>query len=666
MMSPTGSDAAAVQRGLELALASLQSGDPAAALATLQGVLRRDPENFDGLNLAGVAATRLQRHAEAIGLLEQAVALRPDHAGAHNNMGLAMRSLGRNEAALDAYLRTVELAPAFAPGHTNLGAAYAALNKHELAITSFERSLALRPDHADTLVQRGLSQRRLGRFEAALVSLERAVAVAPRNVDALIGRGDCYRDLRRHEEAMADHARALDLAPGRELLLGSVLRRQLKLCDWSELAEHTAELARRIERGKPAIHPFPSLQIFDDPQLQLKTALAWNAHGPIAVASPALHRAAGRIHVGYFSADFHRHPMMHLMSEMLALHDRDRFRISAFAFNVGPEDDYTERARRLVDEYVELDGLSDAEAAAAARARRVDIAIDRKGYTKNNRTGILANRAAPIQVSYLAYPGTMGAPYIDYLVGDRVVLPRDAFADFTEKIVWMPHCYFPRDTTAPRPVVRPDRAAHGLPADAMVFCSFNQSSKILPDSFGDWMHILAGVEGSVLWLYADNPAACANLRREAVARGVDPARLVFGGPLPQREHLERLQLADLCLDTLPYNAHTTANDSLYVGVPILTLPGRTFAGRVCASMLVALGLPELVARDREHFVRLGIDLGRDRGRLSAITSRLSGTGATSPLYDMPRYVRSLERGFELMVDRHERGLAPDHLAIEVQ
>jgi len=655
--------AGSVQAGLERALASLQSGDPAGAFAALEAVLRLDPDNFDALNLSGVAATRLGRHEDAVALLERALALQPEHAGAHNNLGLVLRLLGRTEEAVVAYRRTTELAPGYAAAHANLGNAYAALSKHRLAIASFEASLALRPDHADTLVQYARALCRLNRTRAALDALDHAVALAPEHVEALVARGDCLRDLKRFEESLADHQKALQLAPDHQLLPGSVLRRQMKLCEWGNFDALVAKLATRIGRGEMAIRPFSSLQIFDDPYLQLTVARTMSFDALISPVAPALRRAGGKLHVAYFSADFRAHATMYVMAELFALHDRERFRISAFAFNVGEDDEYTRRTRRLVDEYVELDGLSSPEAAALSRERGVDIAVDVKGYTQHSRPGIFAHRAAPLQVNYLAYPGTMGGGQMDYIVADRVLIPSGTFDAYSEKVVWLPGCYFPRDTSMPRPSARPARRAHGLPEDAVVFCSFNQSNKILPDTFTDWMRILAGVEGSVLWLYADNPGACANLRKEAAARGIDPARLVFGASLPQREHMERLQLADLCLDTLPYNAHTTANDSLYVGVPILTLPGRTFAGRVCASMLTTLGLPELIASDREDFVRLGIELGSNRDKLVEVAAKLATNARTSPLYDMPRYVHGLEQAYERMAERHIGGLPPDHLAI---
>jgi predicted O-linked N-acetylglucosamine transferase (SPINDLY family) len=660
-----GRQSGAVQGGLERALASLQAGDAAGAFAVLEGVLRLDPHNFDGLNLAGVAATRLKRHGEAITLLERAVLERSDHAGAHNNLGLALRSAGRQEEAAEAYRRTVELAPGFAPGHANLGAALAALNQNELAVESFDASLALRPDHPETLSQRGTALRRLHRFGEAIISLERAVAVAPGNVEALVARGDCYRDLKRLDEALADHRRALELDPGSVRLLSSVLRRQIQLCDWNDFDVHVAELTRRAREGASGIHPFGSLQIFDDPHLQLAIAKTSNAKIAVSPALPSFQKRTGKVHVGYFSADFRRHATMYVMAEVLALHDRERFHVSAFGFNVGKGDYLTERTRALVDEYVDLDGLSDAEAAALARERAVDIALDVKGYTKNGRPGIFANHAAPVQVNYLAYPGTMGADHTHYIVVDRVLVPDSDTAGYSEKMLWMPDSYFPRDTKALPATSRTERPAHGLPADSMVFCSFNQSSKILPDTFSDWMSVLARVDGGVLWLLADNPGAIINLRNEAAARGIDPSRLIFSDPVPFPQHLERLQLADLCLDTLPYNAHTTANDSLYVGVPIVTLPGRTFAGRVCASMLTAVGLPDLIARDRADFVRIATSLGSDREKLDAIRTRLAKAKLAAPLYDMPRYVRALEKGYELMVERYDLGMAPDHIAIEL-
>lgn len=357
--------------------------------------------------------------------------------------------------------------------------------------------------------------------------------------------------------------------------------------------------------------------------------------------------------------------MMHLMGEMLALSDRDRFKVSAYAFNIGPGDEYTAQARAVVDEYFDVDGMSDVDVAALSRQQGVDIAIDRKGYTTGARTEIFAHRAAPIQVNYLAYPGTMGAGFMDYIVADRTIIPPDAVGHYTEKVVWLPDSYQPRDSRVKVPAGRREREAAGLPMQGFVYCSFNQSSKITPSSFTEWMVILTQVEHSVLWLLSSTDAMEDNLRREAKARGVAPERLVFAPKVPQGQHLQRLRLADLCLDTLPYNAHTTASDALFVGVPIITRPGSTFAGRVCASLLNAMGMPDLIAVNTADYIELAVDLGRNPWRLTDVRARLVEAKKSSALFDTGRYVRALEKAYVMMFERQQQGLAPDHLLVEL-
>jgi protein O-GlcNAc transferase len=649
---------------LQQGLAELQAGDLAAASATLDRVLAIDPENFDALNLSGVATTRQQRYDDAIGFIERAIAVRPDHAGAYVNLGVAYRSAKRPEAALAAYRKAVELQPAYAAAQFNLASVQAQLNYYEEALASYDRAHDLRPDHAETLVQRGAVLRHLRRYVPALRSIDRGIARAPDESRYHFERAQVFVAMREHSEALAAFQRASELAPEGKSVLGSTLGPKIKICDWTDRDEMIGELSSQILTGGRAMNPFNGLMVLDDPALQLLAARNWSR--TFRRATPALRTDSGegRIRIGYFSADFKSHPMIHLMGQMFSLHDRDRFSVKAFAYNVGEGDEYTKDVRASVDEYIDVDGMSDAEVAGLVQEHRIDVAIDASGYTAHCRTGIFALRAAPVQVNYLGYPGTMGAEFMDYIVADKMIVPAGSFQHYSEKVVWMPDSYSSRDTRVEVPFGAA-RKDEGLPENAFVFCSFNQSNKITPDVFSRWMDILRRVENSVLWLLRDNDDAAINLQRHAADRGIDPTRLIFAGKRPQLEHLSRIRLADLCLDTLPYNAHTTANDALYVGVPILTLPGETFASRVCASLLKAVGMPDLIATDPADYVEQAVAIAGDPARLAGLRARLADTRRTGPLYDTPRYVRALEAAFTTMHERRLQGLAPDHIAVEL-
>jgi predicted O-linked N-acetylglucosamine transferase (SPINDLY family) len=390
------------------------------------------------------------------------------------------------------------------------------------------------------------------------------------------------------------------------------------------------------------------LTIDDDPARQLHFARTLIAK--VAVPKrPAFHSgagSAGRIRIGYFSSDFHDHATLYLMIGLLEHHDKSRFEIHAFSHGPNKPCEMRERLIDAVDAFHDIDKLSNADAAALARSLRIDIAIDLKGHTDGARTGIFAYGAAPKQVNFLGYPGTMGADFIDHIVADRIVIPEDGQHHFAEQVAYLPNSYQPTDSYRVIADRRFTRAQLGLPDEGFVFCCFNNNYKITPAEFDIWMRLLGGVEGSTLWLLEDNRWASANLRREARARGVDPARLVFAPRMIQSEHLARQACADLFLDTFTVNAHTTASDALWAGLPVVTKLGRSFVARVAGSLLHALDLAELVTQREEDYERLALALATDPARLAAIRARLAANRLSAPLFDTARYTRDIEALYE--------------------
>jgi protein O-GlcNAc transferase len=626
--------------------------------ATFSGFWRRlwcccaEPQSIDALNLLGVVLNASGRPGEALAPLQTATALAPDNPGVLANLGMVLRALGRLPAALAAYERVLTLDPGYAPAYANRAAVLFDLHRLDEALAGYDAALLRRPDHADTLYRRGLVLRSLRRFADAVDSLDRALALRPGLTDALVARGDCHRQNGKVIRALTDYRAALAQRPSDPNLPSLILRQQLKLCDWSDYETQREALNHGVMQGSMLPPAFASLSLLDQPELQLKAARVWGADllGPAAPALVA-RRHDGPIRLGYFSADFHAgHPSLLLMAEMLASHDRSRFHVTGFHFNMPAGSVDANLLGGLFDEVVSLDGQSDGDAAATARERRIDIAIDVDGYTRGSRPRIFARRAAPVQISYLAYAGTLGVDHIDYLVADPTLIADEDAVHYSEKLAWLPHSYQPRDTRIV-PTETPTRAEAGLPERGFVFCCFNASYKITPDVFRLWMTILAEVPDSVLWLLGDHPPVLANLRQAAGAQGVDPDRLVFAGRAPLRRHLARLQLAGLVLDTLPYNAHTTASDALFAGVPMLTRPGRTFASRVGASLLTTLGLTELIAETSEVYVAKAIAIGNDPKRAAALRARLAQQAVASPLFDMERYTRDLETAYARMIER---------------
>lgn len=657
------------------------------AIASYDAALRCNPAFPEAHNNRGLALRRLKRSAEALDAFERAAALSPGSADAHRNRGNALRDLGRFAEALASYDRALQLKPqaaelyayrsvilgdlerydealescdravALAPdnleAHINRGIALAALQRLDEAIASYDRALAISPSHAAAHNNRAVALMARMRFEEALASCERAIAFEPRFAGAHYTRGAILRELKRPAEALASFDKAAALEPGIAYLAGARLFTRRQLCDWKDLDALFDEVTRGIAEGRRMAHPFSLLAGPSSLAQQRRCAEIFAADRTPPRSDRALELprySHERIRLGYFSADFHSHATAYLAAGLFEHHDRLRFEVVGFSFGIASQDAMRKRLEKAFDRFIDVKAMTDREIADLSRSLEIDIAIDLKGFTQDSRPGIFAFRAAPVQVSYLGYPGTMGAGYMDYLLADRTVVPDEHLRNYSEKVVQLPHCYQVND--AKRAIANDTvcRADEGLPANAVVFCCFNNTYKITPDVFDLWMRLLRDVEGSVLWLLETAPLASANLRREAQGRGVDPQRLVFAPHREVSRHLARLRLADLVLDTYHCGAHTTATDALWAGVPVVTYLGETFASRVAASLLHAVGLEQLVGRSRAEYEALALGLARDPERLSAVRGELEKNRATHPLFDTGRFTRDIEAAFVAMLE----------------
>ncbi|HUN24811.1 MAG TPA: tetratricopeptide repeat protein [Steroidobacteraceae bacterium] len=646
---------------MQKALAFYRMGTWIQAERICSGILRAHPRHFDALNMLGSIAAQSRRTEEAAGLLKRAVQARPNDAGAHNNYGNVLKDLERHEDALRSFERALRLRPVFAEAHVNRGNALLALFRCEEALASYDVATRISPSFAEAWFNRGNALSELQRLQEALASYERALAINSRLAGAWAGHGNALLALDRCDGALASYERVLALDPSHPWAYGTWLYARMRLCDWRGWDEQMAEVDARIGQAKAATTPFIVLALRDSPALQRRAAevcvreTASLRQAPL----PSVNRPAGeRIRLAYYSPDFYRHATAHLAAELFELHDRDKFEVLALSFGPDHHDEMRERLIAAFDRFVDVRGRSDGEIAQLSRDLGIDIAVDLKGFTMGHRSGIFSRRAAPVQVSYLGYPGTMSAPYIDYLIADRTVVPDPSRRHYAEQIVYLPFSYQVNDSKRPVAEMTVDRAALGLPRRGVVFCCFNAAYKIAPDLFGSWMRILQGVEGSVLWLLEDIPAAAANLRREAQQRGVDAKRLVFAPRLPVAAHLARHAAADLFLDTFPYNAHTTASDALWAGVPVLTQIGESFAGRVAASLLNAVGLPELITDRPAQYESRAIELATRPDRLTAVRETLRRNRCTAPLFDTRSYVRHLEDAYEQMYRRYHARSSP--------
>jgi predicted O-linked N-acetylglucosamine transferase (SPINDLY family) len=652
---------------LQRAVREHQSGNLAEAARLYNEVLRSNPRHFQALYAFGYLHYQTGHFEEAQRIIGDATRANPRSPDAYFTRGCALQRLNRAAEALACFDQALALQPNFIDAQNNRSAALMALNRNEQALESLNVVLALDPSNVGAWTNRGCILQTLGRYEEALSCFANALAREPRLAEALISRGSTFGSLKRYEEAAADFEKALAISPELAYARGNLALFHMHACGWGHLPRDRSEIAAALHAGKRVIYPFVNLALSSSMAEQLQCARIWATHD--APASPApLWRGEryrhAKIRLAYVSADFHAHATAALMAGVFERHDRTRFETIAISFG---RDDKSEMRARVVagfDRFIDVRDRSDAEIASLMRQMEIDIAVDLKGYTQNHRSGIFAHRPAPIQASYLGYPGTMGASYIDYIIADPVVIPEEHLSFYTERIAYLPDTYQCNDPRRPIADQPRTRAEASLPETGFVFCCFNNNYKITPEIFELWMRLLHAVPGSILWLLEDNADATRNLRREAEARGIPPERLVLAPRVSMAEHLARHRLADLFLDTQPYGAHTTASDALWAGLPVLTLLGPTFAARVAASLLHAVGLPELVTDSLQSYEALALHLTRDSAALAALKAKLAANRDTHPLFDTERFTRNLEAAYIAMWERSQRGEKAMNFAVE--
>ncbi len=597
-------------------------------------------------------------------LLDQALAIEPRQPLAHYNKARVFFRLARLDEAVESARAALRLAPQFAEAHATLGTALLRLRRMPEARDSLTAATRLQPNAPGPWADLSLVFIEGRDLQSALQTAQHALRLSPDHVEALLNGAAALHELGRHEEALPLIERAVALDPAHDFLLGNLATLRRILCDWRGLDAITKQITDAIERGARPAAPFGMLASGAGEAVEQSAARSMAAaFAPTKALKQMPAYRHDKIRVGYFSSDFYEHATAYLMAELVEVHDRSRFEIIGFSLQRSPADSMRLRLEQGCDSFIDLATLSDAAAVEQVRRMEIDIAVDLKGYTTGSRPVLFANRLAPVQANYLGYPGTMGAPFMDYLIADRVCVPKASEGFYDEKIVRLPDSYQVNDSKRAISARRFSRAELGLPEGGVVLCCFNQSYKLAPESFDIWMRVLKANERAVLWLFECSEVAKANLRREAAARDVAAERLVFAPRMPLADHLARHAAADLFVDTFAYNAHTTASDALWAGLPVVTLLGGTFAGRVCASLLQTVSMPELITRSPSDYEALLMELTADSERRAALRAKLAANRAKAPLFDTTRFARHIETAYLQMHERAVQGLAPDHIDI---
>jgi predicted O-linked N-acetylglucosamine transferase (SPINDLY family) len=626
------------------------------AIENYKQALLFNSEFYEAHHNCGLMYFSLNQFEQALICFNQALCLNPKFAVAYSDRGLTLKELFRYEEALEDYNRAVVLNPSFAEAFYNRGILLQDLNQTQLAIDSYSIAVQINPNLSEAYNNRGLSFQQLGNLSVALQNFDFAINLNPEYCVAFVNRGAAYQRLAQIELAVQNYQKAFNLLPNYAFLFGSLILTRMQLCDWESLSTDLLKLEQEILKRKKVTDPFPALVLFDDPKLHQIAAQVYvddkAPPNPILgdIAPRPQHR---RIRLGFYSADLRWHPVAIWLAEQVENHDKSKFELFAFSFRSDVKDPMQQRLQAAFDHFIEVDTMSDLEVVKLSRELEIDIALDLGGHTQDSRPGIFAARAAPVQVSHLGFPGSWGADYIDYFLADEFSLPKAIQRYYNEKIIYVPSAYT-YDRLRAISTEKLARAEFGLPNTGFVFTCQNGIQKIHPEVFDIWMRLLKNVPGSVLWLQEPHPTAIRNLQKEAQARGVNPARLVFlkrevvvveHEPARIAKYLASYRLADLFLDTWPYNAGTTAIDALWAGLPVITKSGKSFVSRMATSALHAIEMPELITSTAQDYEALALELATNTSKLQTVKEKLASHRLTTALFDPVANTRHIENAY---------------------
>ena len=633
------------------------------ALISYEKAILLKNDYADAHSNLGNVLQEIERPKEALLSYDRALEIKRDSAETHFNRGNVLQQLMRWDEALQSYDHAIIIRRDYAEAYSNRGNVLKELKKLNEALLSYDNAIKCKPDYAEAYCNRGNLFKENGCVDEALASYDKAIEFKPDSAEIYANRGTVLKELKRMDEAIYCFQKGLEIKPHYEYLFGAFLHAKMLICNWHNLEDEVAKLASNIRNNKKSSYTFPLLALIDNLKIHKVSSEMWVSDkyptNRILGAIPK-HTNKSKISIGYYSADFREHPVSYLAAELFEMHDKSKFEIYAFYWGAAENSPMQQRVSAAFDKFIDVRLKTDKEIASLSRQMGIDVAVDLTGNTADGRLGIFACRAAPVQLSYIGYLGTMGASYYDYLIADKTIIPTESQKYYVEKIVYLP-CYQVNDSKRSISDKSFQRKDLNLPDAGFVFCCFNNNYKITPKTFDGWMRILCAVPGSVLLLYSENKWAKENLISEAVKRGVDKKRLVFAGALLREEYLARYRIADLFLDTLPYNAGTTASDALWAGLPVLTCAGESFASRVASSLLNAIGIPELITTTQSEYEAMAIKLALNPGLLKSIKEKLAINRSNYPLFNTPLFTKNIEDAYTKMYGRYLLGYSPEHI-----
>ena len=642
-----------LDKSLDYAIELHKKGNIEEALSLYLKLHIDQNENTKLLFYIGNAYLQTKKFNLAIDYYKKTISSDQNHFNAYNNLGGTLLTLGRYKEAIEIFKKTIKIKPDFSDAYSNLASCYHNLKQYEDSILNYKKAIKLNPKNFAAYNNLGSSYKEINQSENAINNFNIAKKINPDYCIVYNNLGNHFQEIKLYEDAIKNYKKVVELKPDFKFAIGKLMHAKMRISDWNEYKIHLDNLINSFKKKNKTITPFPFLSLIDNPEYHKKNAEIYSKEQFIGPKKEKLERKIiknEKIKLGYFSPDFRDHPILHLTREIFQFHNKSKFEIYAFSF--GPKEEYEnlEEVKAFFTKFIDIRNMSDQEVANLSQEIGIDIAIDLCGFTAWNRAKIFYFRAAPIQINYLGYPGTMGSEFMDYIIADKTVIPENEKINFSEKVAYLPNCYQPNTKT--NSLIEKDfsRTDFNLPKDAFVFCNFNSSYKITPNIFNVWMNILKKVPKSILWLLKSNNAASQNIWKTAEKKGIDRNRILFAERLPHYDHLKRIALADIFLDTFPYNAHTTASDTIRMGVPIIALRGKSFASRVSSSILNQVNLKELITTNTEEFQNLAIDIASNKNKLKKIKDDLNNSLSNSSLFDSVKFTKDLETLYQKILD----------------